>query len=502
MKKTEESVKTRKNKEKVYLSMALVLLMTVSIFFYALYIRQQIYYEGTRAMLETYEQVNKTFTMFAQRNWNVLTDWGGYLRKMAAPETATQWRDFEEEKKTWNYSDFYMANENGDYWTVDGREGLGSENIQAVFTALQVAGEPIVSSYTATSGIRKVVFAVPVEPITMSGVTYTSLAVSYDNDTIEEMIGGRAYGGRSDCYIIHPNGDIMLSEEPKSEITAWMENLFDYLETNTEVNETCLREMQEQTLQGGSGSVPYRFKGRNYYLVYQPVGFQDLTIVGIVERNVVDAGMRKVQCVTIFLLAFLALAVVAALVRSIKMDLRFVLAEQEEAFHRESTERQKMEDLANTDGLTGLSNERFFNVTLQKKEKAGEPFALFYLDLDSFKPVNDTYGHDVGDQLLKAVARRLRTCVRSTDYAFRIGGDEFALIVNGAVGEEFCAKRTEQIKNVLTQPFAINGQELHIGTSCGSALYPADSTEVKDIRILADQRMYEDKAHKPGRQGR
>ena len=62
MKKTEESVKMRKNKEKVLLSMALVLLMTVSIFFYALYIRQQIYYEGTRAMLETYEQVNKTLT--------------------------------------------------------------------------------------------------------------------------------------------------------------------------------------------------------------------------------------------------------------------------------------------------------------------------------------------------------------------------------------------------------------------------------------------------------
>ena len=150
--------------------------------------------------------------------------------------------------------------------------------------------------------------------------------------------------------------------------------------------------------------------------------------MGIVERNVVDAGMRKVQCVTIFLLAFLALAMVAALVRSIKTDLRFVLAEQEEAFHRESTERQKMEDLANTDGLTGLSNERFFNATLQKKEKAGEPFALFYLDLDSFKPVNDTYGHDVGDQLLKEVASRLRGCVRESDAVFRIGGDEFVIL--------------------------------------------------------------------------
>ena len=491
----------RKNKEKVFLSTALVLLMTVSIFFYALYIRQQIYYEGTQAMLETYEQVNKTFTMFAQRNWNVLMDWGSYMRDMANPETATQWRDFDEEKKTWNYSAFYMTNEDGQFWRVDGGVGTG-EVLKAAFAELYRTGEPVVSSYITSKNERKVVFAVPVDPITMNGVTYTSLAVSYDNDTIEEMIGGRAYGGRSDCYIIYPNGDILLSEEPKSEITAWMKNLFDYLETNTEVNETCLREMQEQTLQGGSGSVPYRFEGRNYYLVYQPVGFQDLTIVGIVERNVVDAGMRKVQCVTIFLLVFLALAVVAALVRSVKTDLRFVLAEQEEAFHRESTERQKMEDLANTDGLTGLSNERFFNATLQKKEKAGEPFALFYLDLDRFKPVNDTYGHDVGDQLLKAVSLRLRTCVRSTDYAFRIGGDEFALIVNGAVSEEFCVKRTEQIKNVLTQPFVIDGQELHIGTSCGSALYPADSTEVKNIRILADQRMYEDKAHKPGSRGR
>ena len=491
----------RKNKEKVFLSMALVLLMTVSIFFYALYIRQQIYYEGTQAMLETYEQVNKTFTMFAQRNWNVLMDWGSYMRNMANPETATQWRDFDEEKKTWNYSAFYMTNEDGQFWRVDGGVGTG-EVLKAAFAELYRTGEPVVSSYITSKNERKVVFAVPVDPITMNGVTYTSLAVSYDNDTIEEMIGGRAYGGRSDCYIIYPNGDILLSEEPKSEITAWMKNLFDYLETNTEVNETYFREMQKQTLQGGSGSVPYRFEGRNYYLVYQPVGFQDLTIVGIVERNVVDAGMRKVQCVTIFLLVFLALAVVAALVRSVKTDLRFVLAEQEEAFHRESTERQKMEDLANTDGLTGLSNERFFNATLQKKERAGEPFALFYLDLDSFKPVNDTYGHDVGDQLLKAVSLRLRTCVRSTDYAFRIGGDEFALIVNGAVNEEFCAKRTERIKNVLTQPFVIDGQELHIGTSCGSALYPADSKEVKNIRILADQRMYEDKAHKPGSRGR
>ena len=483
----------RKNKEKVYLSMALVLLMTVSILFYALYIRQQIYYEGTRAMLETYEQVNKTFTMFAQRNWNVLTDWGGYLREMAAPETATQWKDFEEEKKTWNYSDFYMANENGDYWTVDGREGLGSENIQAVFTALQVAGEPIVSSYTATSGIRKVVFAVPVDPITMNGVTYTSLAVSYDNDTIEEMIGGRAYGGQSDCYITHPDGDVMLSEEPKSEIEDWMDNLFDYLQKHAQVDAGTLTRARQDVAEGRSGSLSCWFEGKSYYLVYQPVGFQDLSIVGIVGRDVVDSGMRKIQNATILLLAGLFFCAGIVLVHGVRIDARLRVEEKERALRQEEEARQQMEDLANTDGLTGLYNERYFDALLKENELNRTPFVLFYLDLDRFKPVNDRYGHDVGDQLLKEVASRLRGCVRESDAVFRIGGDEFALIVNGAVTEGFCKSRVEKIKAAIREPYRLKDAEVQVGTSCGCAVYPCDSDDVRAIRILADHRMYEDK---------
>ena len=227
--------------------------------------------------------------------------------------------------------------------------------------------------------------------------------------------------------------------------------------------------------------------------MYQPVGFQDLTIVGIVERNVVDAGMRKVQCVTIFLLAFLALAVVAALVRSIKTDLRFVLAEQEEAFHRESTERQKMEDLANTDGLTGLSNERFFNATLQKKEKAGEPFALFYLDLDSFKPVNDTYGHDMGDQLLKAVARRLRSCVRSTDYAFRIGGDEFLIIMRNIKDSRLPLMKADELRAGIEKLGLEADVQVPLSISVGVSFYPVDGTDDAVLLYKADKALYEAK---------
>lgn len=151
------------------------------------------------------------------------------------------------------------------------------------------------------------------------------------------------------------------------------------------------------------------------------------------------------------------------------------------------------EDLANTDGLTGLYNERYFDALLKENELNRTPFVLFYLDLDRFKPVNDRYGHDVGDQLLKEVASRLRGCVRESDAVFRIGGDEFALIVNGAVTEGFCKSRVEKIKAAIREPYRLKDAEVQVGTSCGCAVYPCDSDDVRAIRILADHRMYEDK---------
>ena len=223
------------------------------------------------------------------------------------------------------------------------------------------------------------------------------------------------------------------------------------------------------------------------------MGFQSLSLVGIVDRSVVDAGMRKIQTATILLLIALMAGIVFTLMRFVRINARQEVEEKEYALRAEASERKKMEGLANSDGLTGLFNERCFNKTLKEKEQQGEPFVLFYLDLDRFKPVNDTYGHDVGDQLLKAVAGRLRSCVRNTDYAFRIGGDEFALIVNGEVDAEWCAQRMETIKSIIRQTYVLEGQTIDISTSCGVVCYPADSADVRELRILADQRMYEDK---------
>lgn len=156
-------------------------------------------------------------------------------------------------------------------------------------------------------------------------------------------------------------------------------------------------------------------------------------------------------------------------------------------------QRHELENLANTDGLTGLFNERYFSTILHRKEQKKLPFVLYYLDLDHFKPVNDTYGHDMGDKLLKEVAKRLQECIRSNDYAFRIGGDEFALIISADMEDPLCKQTKDRILTTLLEPYEVDGKTITIGASCGYAAYPLESEDTGTIRILAEQRMYEEK---------
>ena len=156
-------------------------------------------------------------------------------------------------------------------------------------------------------------------------------------------------------------------------------------------------------------------------------------------------------------------------------------------------QQHELENLANTDALTGLFNKRYFEKMMEIRDENKKPYALFYMDLDFFKPVNDTYGHEMGDKVLKEVAKRLLKCIRSNDYAFRIGGDEFMLILNGNLDAQICEKRIERIKKLIGEPYEFDGYTIKIGISCGSAVYPDDADCAADIQKLADKRMYEDK---------
>ena len=613
-----------RKKKHFLISAALLTIIFVSIERYDNYIGQKFYQESTQGLLATYEQLDKTFMMFAQRNWNALEDWCNYLNYCAEQDKKEQnvedgWGNFVNDRKNWQYSDFYVFNEDCEYWTIDGRRGT-AEHVKTAFKELYEKKGPIVSSYVASDGETKILFAVPSDPIELNNVTYTAFAVSYDNSVVEKLIGGGVYNNKSDCYIVDSDGTVLMSLEPETQITDDFDNIFDFIQEKTQsYNEDYLERMKKTVPAKGKGSVSFKYQKSEYYLVYQPVGIDDWSIVGIVEKNVVDSGMRMVQGTTIVLLCMMAICIMIGVVILMKQranaqlqkeaderikaekkkeiseqlflgisqivdcfaicdlennryeyedkrgeylypkkgaydqfikelsdqytiltdgenakftnmlsvwNVRQLIKGQKDSYCLEYCARDKsrffimsvipvewegdtltkimlvtqdmgqqheLENLANTDALTGLFNKRYFEKMMEIRDEKKKPYALFYMDLDLFKPVNDTYGHEMGDKVLKEVAKRLLKCIRSNDYAFRIGGDEFMLILNGNLDAQLCEKRIERIKKLIGEPYEFDGHTIKIGISCGSAVYPDDADCAADIQKIADKRMYEDK---------
>lgn len=132
--------------------------------------------------------------------------------------------------------------------------------------------------------------------------------------------------------------------------------------------------------------------------------------------------------------------------------------------------------------------------------RQGHLVAIAYLDLDGFKAVNDTYGHEAGDQLLKEIARRVVGDVRAGDTVARIGGDEFVLVLGGLADVSQCNPVLERILNSIAQPVRVNGGvEASVSGSIGVAVAPPDGTEPRDLMAAADRAMYNAKRAGKGR---
>jgi len=157
---------------------------------------------------------------------------------------------------------------------------------------------------------------------------------------------------------------------------------------------------------------------------------------------------------------------------------------------------------AHHDELTGLPNRYLLIDRLEHAIKSAErhktPLALLFLDLDRFKIINDTLGHDVGDKLLKAVAGRLKSVARNSDTIARIGGDEFVILLEDISSPENCKTVAQKIIELLTTPFEVSSQPVHISTSVGISLYPNDGKQWQVLLKNADISMYHAKACGPG----
>ncbi|MBN8235372.1 PAS domain S-box protein [Halobacillus kuroshimensis] len=158
---------------------------------------------------------------------------------------------------------------------------------------------------------------------------------------------------------------------------------------------------------------------------------------------------------------------------------------------------EKLERFAYYDYLTGLPNRLLFeeNVwkAVEKGQRTGQAFAILYLDGDGFKGINDQYGHDMGDEFLREVGKRLRSCIRGGDSVARIGGDEFSVLVEELKDRRLIRDVSNRLLNELREPYYVRGMEIRTSFSIGVACFPEDGETHEGLFRAADTALYEGK---------
>lgn len=158
------------------------------------------------------------------------------------------------------------------------------------------------------------------------------------------------------------------------------------------------------------------------------------------------------------------------------------------------TEKDVVKQQANTDALTGLANRRSLieklNQVCTQGLRGKKTVALMFLDLDGFKPINDNFGHEVGDAVLKVVAQRLAGCVRDEDLIARLGGDEFVIMFPGLTDRDALKQRAALVLERINEPYWVNNSRVTMGVSIGISVAPDDGSDGETLLNASDEAMY------------
>jgi diguanylate cyclase (GGDEF)-like protein len=207
-------------------------------------------------------------------------------------------------------------------------------------------------------------------------------------------------------------------------------------------------------------------------------------VTGLVER--IESGQWKITAAVLGLMTL-----VYALLQIILARYQRLLAEKE---RERAAQEERIRYQAYHDALTGLPNRASFTEHLEeamrRAKRAGWPLALLFLDLDLFKRVNDSLGHDAGDRLLRVAAERIRRSVREADMLFRMGGDEFTVLLEDVRGPEEAAMVAGRVLEGIAEPLSLQHHEIAVTASIGIALYPRDDVVGERLVKSADTAMY------------
>ncbi|MGA3156838.1 MAG: EAL domain-containing protein [Steroidobacteraceae bacterium] len=234
---------------------------------------------------------------------------------------------------------------------------------------------------------------------------------------------------------------------------------------------------------------------RRFTAAQQLYEFPLAVIVGLSEQEQLAATHHQAQ---VYLwragVASALLALLATILGRMSWQLARARTRENEATLAHA---RRIEYLAYHDGLTALPNRSLFNKLLSQAisqaQRSKTPLAVAFIDLDRFKQINDTLGHEAGDELLKEVATRLKGCLRGSDIVARLGGDEFVVLLTELTAEQYATAVAQKIITAIAKPFVLLGQDFRVTASIGISLYPLDGTTAQALTKNADIAMYQAK---------
>lgn len=293
-----------KKRDSIIISIMVISIAIISII-YIRFVSNTMYKESSIHLRELYTQINNDIQTLAENNWKLLKDWGVYIDQFIDNNEKDKVIDYIKNKQEeWDFTDFYFLDKSGRYKTVSGKEGyleLGNH-----LENLMVKREKVVIGSTCADGEELLIFAVPIKKNKYDGMTYTAVAVSYNNSDMDKVTDVSAFSDKAECYVTYPDGRVILSNVLEKNQSH---NYLAMLEKRAHLKLDEWKKISKDIEEGNEGTKQYLLNGEVYYLVYMPVGIQNVMLIGSVPKEVVNQSMDILQWTTALLVACILIVI-------------------------------------------------------------------------------------------------------------------------------------------------------------------------------------------------
>ena len=301
------------NKEKTVMRKQLRLIAVIALFIgiflivcrYFEFVSETIYEESVSHLTEVFHQSDNMLSELTDKNLTYLHMWGEYLQNISSEGKI---RDYiEKAQEDAGFLEFYFLSADGDYKMVTGETGyLGlQENMEEEIRQ----GKDIVANAVVPGKSQMLVFATPGAHGSYQGFEYDAIAIAYENADIVEVLDISVFNGSAQSYVIHPDGRVVVNHSSASWENVY--NFFGVLREHSNMSEEEILELSEKFKEGYTDAMLVKLDGKNYYLVYEKSNIQDWIFLGLVQVDIVNAGMNRLQLRTILLVGVVGLCIAA-----------------------------------------------------------------------------------------------------------------------------------------------------------------------------------------------